>query len=57
LGKIKEAENPVNKLKPKTVIVYGTASDAISSKYKEAGITILHFDSDYMIAHKKAVTA
>lgn len=47
----------VNRLKPKTIIVYGTAPDAIFSKYKEAGITILQFDSDYMIAHKKAVNA
>ena len=47
----------VNRLKPKTIIVYGTAPDAIFSKYKEAGITILQFDSDYMVAHKKAVNA
>ena len=47
----------VNRLSPKTIIVYGTAPDAIFSKYKEAGITILQFISDYMIAHKKAVNA
>ena len=47
----------MNRLKPKTIIVYGTAPDAIFSKYKEAGIEILQFDSDYMIAHKKAVNA
>lgn len=47
----------VNRLKPKTIIVYGTAPDVIFSKYKEAGITILQFDSDYMIAYKKAVIA
>lgn len=47
----------VNRLHPKTIIVYGTAPDAIFSKYKEAGIVIQQFDSDYMIAHRKAVTA
>lgn len=45
----------VNKLKPKTIIVYGTAPDTIFSRYKEAGSTILQFDSDYMLMHKKAV--
>lgn len=47
----------VNRLHPKTIIVYGTAPDAVFSKYKEAGIAIQQFDSDYMIAHRKAVTA
>lgn len=47
----------VEKLKPQTIIVYGTAPDHIFSKLKEAGITILQFDSDYMLAHKKAVSA
>ncbi len=45
-------EHVVDRLRPKTIIVYGTAPDAIFSKYKEAGITILQFDSDYKIAHK-----
>jgi len=45
----------VDRLKPKTIVVYGTAPEYIFSKYKEAGITILQFDSDYMIAHKKVV--
>lgn len=47
----------VDKLKPNTLIVYGTAPDAIFSKYKNSGITVLQFDSDCMIAHKKAVSA
>lgn len=47
----------VNRLSPKTIIVYGTAPDAIFSKYTEAGVEILQFDSAYMIAHKKAVNA
>lgn len=47
----------VYKLKPKTIIVYGTAPDAIFFKYRDAAISILQFDSDYMIAHRKAVNA
>lgn len=46
----------VEKLSPKTIIVYGTAPDAVFGKYEDAGITILQFDSDYMIAHRKAVS-
>ena len=45
----------VEKLSPKTIVVYGTAPDAIFGKYKDAGIIILQFDSDYMLAHRKAV--
>jgi len=47
----------VNKIKPKIIVVYGAAPDAIFSTYKNAGITVLQFDSDYMVAHKKAVNA
>ena len=46
----------VNRLKPKTIIVYGTAPNEIFSKYRSVGISILQFDSDYMIAHRKAVS-
>ena len=45
----------VNKLKPKTIIVYGTTPEDVFAKYKEIGIVILQFDSDYMIAHKRTV--
>ena len=47
----------VDKLKPNTLIVYGTTPDTIFSRYKNSGITVLQFDSDCMIAHKKAVSA
>ena len=52
---VKGLEHMVNDLHPKTIIVYGTAPDAIFGKYKNAGITVLQFDSDYMVAHRKAV--
>jgi len=50
-------EYVVKKLMPKTIIVYGTAPDSVFGKYKAAGIEVLQFDSDYMIAHRKAVSA
>ena len=54
---IRGLDYAVEKLRPKTIIVYGTAPDAIFSKYSSAGIRVLQFDSDYMIAHRKAVNA
>lgn len=47
----------VKKLRPQTIIVYGTAPDAVFDEYRKAGIRILQFDSDYMAAHRKAVGA
>ena len=34
--------------------VFGTAPDYIFDKYREQGIDILQFDSDYMATHRKA---
>lgn len=50
-------EYVVKELTPKTIIVYGTAPDSVFGKCKAAGIEVLQFDSDYMIAHRKAVSA
>lgn len=47
----------VKALAPKTIIVYGTAPNYIFDQYRKAGITILQFDSDYAISHRKAVSA
>ena len=47
----------VKKLRPQTIIVYGTAPDAVFDEYRKAGIRIIQFDSDYMAAHRKAVGA
>ena len=49
-------DHVVNTLHPKTIVVYGTTPDSIFGKYKDAGIKILQFDSDYMIAHRKEVS-
>ena len=48
-------EYVVQSLRPKTIIVYGSAPDSIFGKYKEAGIQILQFDSEYMVTHRKGV--
>ena len=47
----------VRKLRPKIVIVYGTAPDYIFDKYREQGIEIMQFDRAYMATHRKAVSA
>ena len=49
-------DHVVRVLKPKTIVVYGAAPDAIFGKHRDAGISILQFDSDYMVAHRKAVS-
>ena len=45
----------VKKLQPQTIIVYGTAPDAVFDEYRKAGIHIIQFDSDYTATHRKAV--
>ncbi len=49
-------EHAVEKLSPKTIIVYGAAPDYVFGKYRQAGIEILQFDSEHMTAHRKAVS-
>lgn len=44
----------VKKLRPQTIIVYGTAPNTVFDKYSKVGIRIIQFDSDYMVAHRKA---
>ena len=43
----------VNELKPTIIIVYGTAPDDIFGKYKELGIEILQFDSEFATSRKE----
>lgn len=47
----------VKTLEPKTIIVYGTAPDSVFGEYRNAGIRIIQFDSEYTAAHRKAVGA
>lgn len=46
----------VNKLEPRTIVVYGAAPDKIFTSYKQKGIDILQFDSDFTKS-RKAVSA
>ena len=45
----------IRRLKPKIMIIYGTAPDSIFDKYKAEGIIILQFDSDFASSRKKVV--
>lgn len=47
----------VNTLNPRIIIVYGSAPDYIFEKYKNIGIKIIQFDSEYMSTHRKKVIA
>lgn len=47
----------VDKLEPSTIVVYGAAPDRIFAPYREKGIEILQFDSEYSVTHGKAVNA
>ncbi|SCY23281.1 protein of unknown function [Lachnospiraceae bacterium XPB1003] len=40
-------------LQPKIIIIYGTAPDDIFEKYRECGIEILQFDSEFAISRKE----
>lgn len=42
----------INRLEPSSLIVYGAAPDNIFAKYREKGIEILQFDSDFMKSRK-----
>lgn len=46
-------EYSVNTLKPKIIIVYGTAPNYIFDKYRNQDIEILRFDSNFMQTHRK----
>ncbi len=54
---VKGLEYAVTELKPETILVYGSAPDSIFGKYKDIGITVLQFDSDFMTTHRKVVVA
>lgn len=52
----KGMEYVVHKLEPKCIIVYGTAPDDIFGDYRDAGIKICQYNSDYAVS-RKAVSA
>ncbi len=49
---IKGLKYVVSTLKPTTIIVYGTTPNDVFTQYKEMGIEILQFDSDFMRSRK-----
>ncbi|MBO4913316.1 MAG: DUF4417 domain-containing protein [Butyrivibrio sp.] len=46
-------EQIIKRLEPQRIVVYGAAPDAIFGKYKNQGIEILHFDSDFAVTRGK----
>lgn len=46
----------INKLKPKTVIVYGRMPDKIFCLARMYGIKLIHFESEFAQTHKKGVS-
>ena len=44
----------VKRLKPTVIVVYGSAPEKCFKKYSDAGIRIVHFESDYAVSHKEA---
>ena len=42
-------------IKPPIIVVYGKAPDDVFLKYKEQGIKILQFESEFSLTHKKVV--
>ena len=45
----------INKLKPKTVIVYGCMPDKIFALAKMQGVCLIPFESEFSLSHKKEV--
>lgn len=53
---IQGLERLVKELSPHTIIVYGATPNLLFEKYKEQGIQIIQFDSEFSVFHK-AVSA
>ena len=45
----------VNRLSPQNIIVYGAAPDAIFKPYKDMGINIIPFESDFSKSRKQVI--
>ena len=42
----------VKRLKPSAMVVYGSAPDSVFGVYRDMGISIIQFDSDFAVSHK-----
>ena len=45
----------VKRVQPVAIVVYGAAPEKYFNKYKDAGIRIVQFDSNYATSHKEVV--
>ncbi len=45
----------VKRLKPTVIVIYGSAPEKYFSKYKEMGVQVVAFESDYAASHKEVV--
>lgn len=45
----------VSELSPKTIVVYGASPDSIFKTYKDAGITIISFESEFSKSRKQVI--
>ena len=45
----------IRRLKPSTIVIYGSAPEKYFKKYRDAGIRIVQFDSNYATSHKEVV--
>ena len=52
---IKGLSEMVKRLSPKNIIVYGAAPDSIFKSYKDMGISIVPFESNFSITRKRGV--
>ena len=47
----------IKKLQPIAIVIYGSAPESVFSKYREQGIKLIQFESDFAIAMKQAKEA
>lgn len=52
---LKGVDKLVKTLEPRVIIIYGAAPNKYFQKYKDAGIRIVQFDSDFATSHKEVV--
>ncbi|MCR5598900.1 MAG: DUF4417 domain-containing protein [Lachnospiraceae bacterium] len=52
---LKGVDKIIKILEPRIIIIYGAAPDRYFQKYKDAGIWIVQFDSDFATSHKGVV--
>ncbi len=52
---LKGVDEIIKTLEPRVIIVYGSAPDKYFKKYKDAGIRIVQFDSDFATSHRAGV--